>query len=396
MIEIPAWSSAERELTTEQATALESAELADVLATNRLGIWTIRTGSKVGIVVGDGWELRIQPRLNVPRLMFLLSYAVDPNGWRTQQADFDKDDELFAAIAHGFSHHAVIALERGLLRGYVRHDELRNDIRGRVMFDRLIARGGLPLPAPVAYDEYTEDILENRILRTATQLLLRLPRVSADARRRLQRIRAILDTVTPLRQWRHVKAPPITRLNERYSAALHLAELVLTGATPSAQVGGVRSSTFVFDMNKVFEDFLTTAFREAMRGRGGEVRDQVNEIALDEAAVLRLRPDLSWWRDGRCASVLDAKYKAITAGVMRHPDAYQMLAYCTAYDLPRGYLVYARDQGEESRTHVIRNGGKHIIVTSIDVEREPDEVLAQVQRLADQVFAGVQPVVLAA
>lgn len=346
--------------------------------------------------MGDGWELRIQPKLDVPHLMFLLSYAVDPNGWRTQQADFDKDDELFAAIAHGFSHQAVVALERGLLRGYLRHEENRNDIRGRVMFDRLIARGGLPLPAPVTYDEYTEDIVENQMLRTATQLLLRLPRISLDARRRLQRIRAILDSVTPLQQWRNTKAPPITRLNQRYSAALHLAELVLSGATPDAHVGGVRSSTFVFDMNKVFEDFLATAFREAMRGRGGQVRDQVNEIALDEAAVLRLKPDLGWWRDGRCAAVLDAKYKAITAGVMRHPDAYQMLAYCIAYDLPRGYLVYARDEGEESRTHAIRNTDTQIIVTSIDVERKPDHVLAQVQVLADQVVAAAQPVALAA
>ena len=328
--------------------------------------------------------------------MFLLSYAVDPNGWRTQQADFDKDDELFAAIAHGFSQHAVVALERGLLRGYIRIEEYRNDIRGRVMFERLIARGGLPMPAPVAYDEYTEDILENRILRTATQLLLRLPRVSADARRRLQRIQAILEAVSPLQQWRNVKAPPITRLNDRYATALHLAELVLAGATPSTQVGGVRSTTFVFDMNKVFEDFLTTAFREAMRGRGGDVRDQVSEIALDEANVLRLKPDLSWWRDGKCAAVLDAKYKAISSGLMPNADAYQMLAYCTAYHLPRGYLVYARDQGEESRTHVIRNTDKQIVVTSIDVELEPDKVLLQVRGLADQVVAGVQPVVLAA
>ncbi len=356
-----------------------------MLATSRAGVWKIRTGSKIGIVVGDGWEVRVQPRLKIPKLMFLLSYARDPKGWRDQQAEFDRDDELFAAIAHGFSHQAVRALERGLLRGYVRIEEQRSDIRGRVLFDRLVTRGSLPLPAHVAFDDYTEDILENRMLRTATQLLLRLPRVHAEARRRLLRVKSILQSVTPLTKWLNVTAPPVTRLNERYAAALHLAELVLAGATPDAQLGDVRSSTFVFDMNKVFEDFVTTAFREAMRGRGGEVRGQVNEIALDEGLVLKLKPDLSWWREGGCAAVLDAKYKAITAGTMRHPDAYQMLAYCTAYGLPRGYLVYANDETQKSRTHVIRNAGQRIVVTSIDVETEPDAVLRQIEALAETV-----------
>ena len=45
-------------------------------------LWQVRTGSKVGVVLGDGWELWVAPKLPVPRLMFLLAYARDPNGWK--------------------------------------------------------------------------------------------------------------------------------------------------------------------------------------------------------------------------------------------------------------------------------------------------------------------------
>ena len=83
--------------------------------------------------------------------------------------------------------------------------------------------------------------------------------------------------------------------------------------------------------------------------------------------------------------MLDAKYKAIDEGIMRHRDAYQMLAYCVAYGLPRGYLVYAKDSGVESRTHRIRNLDCEIVVTAIDVEQEPRDVLTQVEALAAQV-----------
>lgn len=320
--------------------------------------------------------------------MFLLGYARDQNGWKRLQARFDPEDDLFSAIANGFSWHANWAIARGLLRGYVGREERRVDIRGRVLFGEQIARsGGVPLPVSVAYDDFTGDIIENRILRTAAQLLLRLPRVPLDARRRLLRVKAALEGVAPLTSWRGVAAPPITRINERYSPALRLAELVFSGTSISERVGKVSSTTFVFDMNTVFEDFVTVAFREAMRQHGGEVRDQVTPYSLDEERILKLKPDLSWWLGSACRAVLDAKYKAIDDGVMRHPDAYQMLAYCIAYGLPRGYLVYAKDSGQESRTHKVRHSGHEIVVAALDVAKEPEHVLAEVHELARIVAA---------
>src|ERR1019366_6141248 len=138
----------------------------------------------------------------------------------------------------------------------------------------------------------------------------------------------------------------------------------------SSHAGDIGSTTFVFDMNKVFEDFVTAAFRAAMRKLGGDVRSQQQPFSLDEAGVLKLKPDLAWWLGGSCRAVLDAKYKPIFEGVMRNGDAYQMLAYCAGYGLKRGYLVYAKDSVEEARVHVIRSLGIEIEVATIDVRKE--------------------------
>ena len=70
---------------------------------------------------------------------------------------------------------------------------------------------------------------------------------------------------------------------------------------------------------------------------------------------------------------------------MRHPHAYQMLAYCTSYGLNIGYLSYAKDSGAEPRTHRIRNSPYEIVVTTIDVGKQPEDVLADVAGLADRV-----------
>ena len=318
--------------------------------------------------------------------MFLLAYAADQSGWKDILAQFEEQPDEVAAVASGFSWHALRAVERGPIRGYERRDERRDNLRGRIRFADQVARGGgLAIPLEISYADYTADVIENRMLVTAATLLLRMPRVAPLARRRLLHVRSRLEGVRALRDWRGVRAPATTRLNEHYKPALALAELVLQNLSLSEETGELSSCTFVFNMNKVFEDFVTAAFTAAMRRHGGTVRPQVGEYSLDRGAQLRLRPDIGWWDGDRCLAVLDAKYKAIDDGLLRHDDAYQMLAYCTAYGLDRGYLVYAKDSGAEPRTHIVRNSEHRIVVRALDVELEPEALLTEVQLLADEV-----------
>jgi 5-methylcytosine-specific restriction enzyme subunit McrC len=227
------------------------------------------------------------------------------------------------------------------------------------------------------------------MLVTAASLLLRMPRVATLARRRLLHVRSRLQGVRMLRDWRGIEAPTVTRLNEHYRPALALAALVLRHLSLAPEAGRIDSTTFVFDMNQVFEDFVTAALTESMRRHGGVIRPQVGNYSLDHAGRLRLKPDIGWWSGERCLAVLDAKYKAIDDGVLRHDDAYQMLAYCTAYGLDRGYLVYAKDTGTEPTIYLVRNANTEIVVAALDVEQEPEDVLRQVGALADAVATAV-------
>ncbi len=100
-----------------------------------------------------------------------------------------------------------------------------------------------------------------------------------------------------------------------------------------------------------------------------------------------MKPDITWWRGGACQAVIDAKYKALADPSLPHADAYQMLAYCTAFGLDRGYLVYAKDTGQEPREHIVRRSRTRIHVRAIDVEREPSDVLQEVDDLAAVITA---------
>jgi 5-methylcytosine-specific restriction enzyme subunit McrC len=108
---------------------------------------------------------------------------------------------------------------------------------------------------------------------------------------------------------------------------------------------------------------------------------------LDADETLRLEPDITWWREARCEAVIDAKYKSLVERkTMPNADAYQMLAYCIALDLPRGFLIYAK--GEEApRTHVVKRHPYEIEVHALDVEAEPAALLSQVEELAADIQA---------
>jgi len=85
------------------------------------------------------------------------------------------------------------------------------------------------LPLEIRHDEFTADIPENQILRTACERMLTVPRVDAEAQHMLRRLLRDFADVTPLSRGDQIPAWQATRLNSRYHTALRLAELVLAG-----------------------------------------------------------------------------------------------------------------------------------------------------------------------
>lgn len=384
---LTAWSETEESLSSEQAAAIAATGLVSVEPLPSRGGWLLKSSSRVGVAEGDGWDLRVSPRMDVPKLMFLLGYASDPKGWKRSTAAFATESELFPAIASGFASQAARALSPAPIRGYVHVDDVSMSLRGRIRFADQIART-LPLPMEVSYDDHTIDIVENRLLLAAARVLLRFRRIPRKARTDLLRLVFLLDGVSP---WvGAVPEVPETRLNRGYKVALDLARLILGHSSISTKTGGVRSSAFSFDMNRVFEDFLSATLSEVLNGFGGDVRDQDRSYHLDREAALGLIPDISWWKSGRPIAVIDAKYKRLEADGFPNADAYQMLAYCTRMSLEEGFLVYAHDDKERPRNHQIRNTDVTVKVRTIDVELEPEGLLAQVSRLAEEILKGCQ------
>ncbi|WP_033325749.1 McrC family protein [Streptomyces yerevanensis] len=354
------------------------------------GLWRLRAGSKVGAVAldvpgGETVRLRITPKIPIGRLFFLLGYSLDPRGWRDGEVDVAEHDELLPALAHAVERQTDRALRQGLLQGYRPTEQTAFVVRGRIReAEQIRRRFGAPLPVEVAYDEFTTDIAENRILRAAVERLLRLPGVPRAVRTRLMHQRARLADVTPLVRGQAVPGWQPNRLNARYHHALHLAGLVLDGASAEHLPGELRMNGFLFDMNKVFEDFVCVALREALTLHGGHGTLQARNVYLDEDDAIRMRPDLVWYEEsGAPLAVADAKYKAGKPHGYPDADLYQMLAYCTSLGLNNGHLVYAKGNAPHPG-HVVRRSGIVLHQHALDLGQAPALLLRAVSALAER------------
>ena len=325
--------------------------------------------------------------------MFLMTYALDPKHWRNEAIDVPPDADVLEAVAPAFSRRTQQAIHLGLLRGYRWEEDALNTVRGQIQFaDQIGRRYGLPLRIEVTYDEYTEDIEHSRLLQTAIHRLSHAHIRSMAVRQELRRLRSAFDMVQ-LGTYPRGAMPEIryTRLDEHYRPAVELVRLIIENFSLQLFGGQVSGASFLIDMNLVFEQFLYVALGEAL-GLGKDQWKRGKSIDLDEGGRIDVEPDFSWWalatneNELRACFVGDAKYKRLDTPGFQHTDIYQMLAYCTAADLPSGLLIYAAGE-DVSGKYRINHAGKTIEVATLDPSGAPEHILGGVDRLADRVRA---------
>ena len=346
------------------------------------GRYILRPGSMVGALEIGDVSVLIEPKIGIPKLLSLVCYVMGIYKAKEQHPfNFKRTDALPDILALALTSSARRAFGRGLLRGYLAEEDALYTVRGRIQFSEQIRRRySIPLPVELGFDEFTEDILANRLVKAAAARLGRMTLRSPEARRGLGWIAAILETVS-LVEFRRVPEVRFDRLNEHYRHVVGLARLILLHSEFESQCGDVRASGFLIDMNVLFQEFVTQALREQLSGSAIKLQAE-RKAWFDNDKNVTLKPDLACWEDREtCTFVGDAKYKNIADDSLPNSDLYQLLAYTTALDLPGGILIYAKGEADTT-TYVVRHAGKRLEVFALDLSGSLDQILARVKTLA--------------
>jgi 5-methylcytosine-specific restriction enzyme subunit McrC len=290
-----------------------------------------------------------------------------------------------------FATHLRDEWRRGPVRRYVSRDEDRSPtLRGKWRVSDQLRRPAEKHVFAITSDEFSADNPLNRVFRFVVERLWHLTR-DHDNRRTLGDLRQTMeadDIVLPAHVSARDAAPAlVSRLHQRFAPLLDLARLFLDGGGLQLLSGGARDTfAFVFDMNKLFEQFV---FGFLSRHRAeilpADLRDcdllpqsrgATRHLAQRDNGlpVFRLEPDIAFRKpDGTFPLLLDTKYKRLDPFDRAHgvsqADFYQMFAYAHRYDCPRVLLVYPQTEtsGSLSERFMTGNPPRKIAAVTVDL-----------------------------
>lgn len=333
-VEVVENGQVERQLTSEQGHMLAAS---NVVTASPLPhdpeMWRIKPRSGlVGVAQVGDMEVWIEPKLPIARLLFLAGYANGrkPLGWRDDNVTLDVAEGLVPVVARLLCHQAEQALVQGPLKGYRTVEESSAVLRGR-------------LRKPISCVGITAARSRWRSGMTISPSTYRRTRSCSPRSRGWPTCPECMSSTGPGwppygPSWPASPPPSVARtchfgtrnrLNQRYHAVLRLAEVIWQATSPEHVPGSLLANGFLFNLWKIFEDFLVAALSEELQARHGGLR-RGHPCHLDQACAVEMKPDLVWQVNGQPVAVVDAKYKPEKPSGYPYADLYQVLAYCTA------------------------------------------------------------------
>lgn len=354
---------------------------------SRLVVDELRTGlrisarSWVGLIRFSTFEVHIVPKLVGDNLglVELIDYAagLDSLGRHPAVRTLEgKGLNLFDIIALLLAEGCEQVIRSGILSDYCEVEDDIPVVRGRLMTrQQVLKRYGRIDRLECRYDEYITDIPENRILLAGLRACfsrVRHPVVSMHIRRLLAIFSeaCCLEEVYP----RKIQSTLIyNRMNEHYRESHELAWLILDGLgiEDIYTTGSHRCFTFLLDMNKLFENFITRWIGQLFSGDTFRVIPQRRDRSIvwnvaQGRPYKSIIPDLlieQRHKPGRYLPI-DAKYKLYDEHSVASSDIYQAFLYAYAYGehqstLPSALILYPASTVTSAtmRLNIRRSGG---------------------------------------
>ncbi len=320
-------------------------------------------------------------------------------------------DLLAAILCKGIS----CQLKRGLYREYVGYVEdlpalrgkldIRGSIRNKMANHRELS---------CEYDELSEDILLNQILKTTAFLLIRSNDVKKDTKDILKKQMIFLEAVQMLEPksipWSSVR---YHRNNQGYELLIGICRLIIDGMIFNEEEGWQKLAQFDEEraMSSLYEKFILEYYRrEFARCLGADDIwiDWSEDDVENRKKLPGMHTDITLTHKDKATGevkilIIDAKYYTRTMvtnqygkKAMHSSNLYQLLAYVTnkKYQLEQagkpntvsGMLLYARtdEEVQPDSSHVIM--GNRMEVKTLDLNQDFSEIRRQLDQIVEEYF----------
>lgn len=380
----------------------------------------LRARGVVGVLAADDCSLEILPKIDVveggdeaaengairQRLVHMLSVALNlkiDTGQITELAW--QRNTLLEILISIFCSKLTETLRRGMPRRYRAVEDDLTALRGSLDVTRQFTRyAANPSRLACRFDELSEDIALNRIMKAAVLHLFKLSRSPAN-QQRLHELAFVYGDVSDVSisafRWDDVI---IDRTNQAWQDLFSMARLFLRERYQTTSTGQGRGTSLLFEMNTLFEEYVGRLVGAALNPLGYQVSLQGGLMHCltslsDGRGVFQTKPDILIRRGGEVVHVIDTKWKRIASRIedrkqgVSQSDVYQMMAYAHLYKAPRLTLLYPHHEGLSEGEGVqarFRISGQETIIDTVSLDVA--DGAGVVARLRDVLIAPQMPV----
>ncbi|TVT37866.1 hypothetical protein FNT36_22160 [Hymenobacter setariae] len=318
------------------------------------GYQSLQLSSYVGVIQLPGLTLEILPKADDPgrtanmtlrwrqvllqmlQSVYELPVAV-PNAAQLADAPHAMLDLFIAAFVKA----ADKLLQQGLVKRYRTNESNRTALKGQLLFAQQLrvnlVHGERFFTRSQVYDVFHP---LNSLLRMALVVAADVAHGAALAAR----------ARTLLLHWPELPTvsipesmPVLGRKTVPYRPALELALLLLRQHSPALRGGSTEAVALLFDMNRLFEGYVTKQLRKAA-GTKATVKAQNQQHFW---GAVKVRPDIVV-TVGERSYVLDTKWKIPKNNRPAAADLQQLYAYCHLWKAQQGLLVYPNADGKKA------------------------------------------------
>ena len=349
-----------------------------------------RTTQWVGVIQMPGLQVEVLPKVDEANddqvrrnLLYMLAVAGKvPVRDRDIAHLANRKAPLSETLVALFADRLRRELLRGPERAYMYREENLRRFKGKLLIAQQTLRNAAHRERFFCrFDEFSEDTLMNRIFRAACRRLLDVMHTPLT-QDKLRHCLLLLDEVEDI--FIHDELFDqinITRQNERFADVLYFCRLILQERSPTVQSGSERSFSLLFDMNRVFEDFVAAFLKKQViphldgyRLYSQAKNQRLHLMTSKGRGVLPLRPDLLIRASDNRLFVLDTKWKQLSGegvrGGVGTDDLYQLYAYTRRYKCRRSVLLYPHVLGAKCRDFDIVDTCEQVGVRFVNLRRD--------------------------
>jgi|GEM_PF-967752 len=337
------------------------------------GSYHINPESYVGIIKLPNGILRLNPKVEISNLFYMLSYAYDMEFFRKERVNYEDVSDIYEFIIEIFNKKVTELIQRGVFRNYLESHENLNYVRGKISIMQNIKENNiLQHRLFCVFDDFTANIIENQIIKYV------LFRLSRDSFKKLHLSDKIRENYYHFDEVSNKIIMPenfptinYTRMNQHYEHIHKLCKLILDKLSISERTGRNSFSSFLLDMNELFEKFIFGFMDEITRNSNLNVVKIIPQgwYSLDNDNKIKLKPDIVIKKNHVPLIVFDTKYKKKKETDNINMDIYQVLAYCKGINVKKAILLYPEWEGDCLKKDIIevKNSDIEIRIMTINL-----------------------------